>query len=30
VTVVLQAAKPSPHLRELVVCAARSIGARLQ
>jgi IclR family transcriptional regulator, acetate operon repressor len=30
VTAVLQAAKPPPRLRELVVCAARSIGARLR
>lgn len=30
VTAVLQAAKPPPRLRELVLCAARSIGARLQ
>jgi IclR family acetate operon transcriptional repressor len=29
VTAVLQAATPPPQLRELVVCAARSIGARL-
>jgi DNA-binding IclR family transcriptional regulator len=30
VTAVLQAAKPPLHLRELVVCAARSIGKRLR
>jgi IclR family transcriptional regulator, acetate operon repressor len=30
VTAVLQAAKPPPRLRELVLCAARSIGARLK
>jgi DNA-binding IclR family transcriptional regulator len=30
VTAVLQATTPPPRLRELVVCAARSIGARLQ
>jgi DNA-binding IclR family transcriptional regulator len=30
VTAVLQAAKPAPHLGDLVVCAARSIGARLR
>jgi len=30
VTALLQAAKPPPNLRDLVVCAARSIGARLQ
>jgi DNA-binding IclR family transcriptional regulator len=30
VTVVLQAAKPTPNLRELVVCAARCIGAGLR
>jgi len=30
VTALLQAAKPPPNLRDLVVCAARSIGARLR
>jgi IclR family acetate operon transcriptional repressor len=30
VTALLQAAKPPPNLRDLVVCAARSIGARVQ
>jgi IclR family acetate operon transcriptional repressor len=30
VTAVLQAATPPPNLRDLVVCAARSIGARLR
>jgi IclR family transcriptional regulator, acetate operon repressor len=30
VTAVLPAAKPPPNLRDLVVCAARSIGARLR
>jgi IclR family acetate operon transcriptional repressor len=29
VTALVQAAKPTPNLRDLVVCAARSIGARL-
>ena len=30
VTALLQAAKPTPNLRDLVVCAARRIGARLR
>ena len=30
VTALLQAAKPPPNLRDLVVCAARSIGAQLR
>jgi DNA-binding IclR family transcriptional regulator len=30
VTALLQAAKPTPNLRDLVVCAARSIGAGLR
>jgi DNA-binding IclR family transcriptional regulator len=30
VTAALQAAKPPPNLRDLVVCAARTIGARLR
>ena len=30
VTALIQAAKPTPNLRDLVVCAARSIGARLR
>jgi IclR family acetate operon transcriptional repressor len=30
VTALLQAAKPTPSLRDLVLCAARSIGARLR